>query len=76
MEFRQRIRQPLYRVMVRQCPHGGDGIWVRVTKAWWAGPVDGGKARELHSFCIPRPDGGEPEMIARGLEAAAAALRG
>lgn len=73
---RARLRDPIYRVMVRHCPHGEDAIWVRVTKAWWAGPAKGGSARELHSFCVPQPDGLEPERIARALEAAAAALRG
>lgn len=78
MQFRTQIRQPIYRVMVRRCPHGDAdaSTWVRVTKAWWAGPARGGEARELFSFCVPRPDGDEGEVVAAALEAAAAAFRG
>lgn len=72
----RQLQAPLYRVVVRDCPHGEDALWVRVVKAWWGGPGRGGTHRELHAFCVPMPDGLEPERIARALEAAAAALRG
>lgn len=62
---------------VHQCPHGEPGsVEVVVRKAWWHGPGRNSEGRELHRFCIPLPDGEEAERVARGLEAAAAAIRG
>lgn len=71
-----RVNQPGYHVTILRCPHGTDGMLLRLRKQWWGGPGTGGTGRVLHEFCIPVKDVPESEMLARGLEAVAAALRG
>lgn len=73
----RKLLAPRIAVFVHDCPHGEPGtVEVAVQKGWWAGPGQGGRHKELHRFCIPLPDGEEPERVARALEAAAAAVRG
>lgn len=73
---RRQLQSPFLRVVIRDCPHGGEGHWIRVWKAWWQGPGLGGTQRSLFDYCIPRQDGDEAEALARAFESIAAALRG